>query len=236
MLTEHLATLAGESIRTVRPDDRVGALDHTLRVLEEASNLARGLRRPTGEAAINRPQAPAVAYVPLERLRTHPDNVHRDLGDLRELVESIRQQGVLLPLRVEHRPGSEVLRIRAGHRRAAAAELAGLPKVPCVVVAALSPVSIQSCSPSACSWATASVDWGLTVSATTTSAPAATSTATNIGVRPCRAAALASAAKAATSTAAEVISARLPTSTRRPATRPRCRVRGSRRTPPPAGA
>ncbi len=80
-------------------------------------------------------QVPAVAYVPLERLRAHPDNVRRDLGDLRELTDSIRRQGVLLPLRVEHRPGGQVLRIRAGHRRAAAAELAGLRRVPCVIVA-----------------------------------------------------------------------------------------------------
>lgn len=80
-------------------------------------------------------QAPTVAYVPLQRLRAHPDNVRRDLGDLRELVDSIARQGVLQPLRAERRPGAEVLRIRAGHRRAAAAELAGLRKVPCVIVA-----------------------------------------------------------------------------------------------------
>ena len=49
-------------------------------------------------------QVPAVAYVPLERLRAHPDNVRRDLGDLRELTDSIHRQGVLQPLRVEHRP------------------------------------------------------------------------------------------------------------------------------------
>ena len=85
--------------------------------------------------AVDHPQAPAVAYVPLDRLRAHPDNIRRDLGDLRELVDSIRLQGVLQPLRAEHRPGGEFLRIRAGHRRAAAAELAGLRKVPCVIVA-----------------------------------------------------------------------------------------------------
>lgn len=84
--------------------------------------------------SIARPAAPTVAYVALDRLRAHPDNVRRDLGDLRELVDSIRLQGILQPLRAEHRPGGEFLRIRAGHRRAAAAELAGLRKVPCVVV------------------------------------------------------------------------------------------------------
>jgi len=78
--------------------------------------------------------APAVAYVALARLRTHPDNVRRDLGDLRELVASIRRHGVLQPLRVEHRAGAGFARIRAGHRRAAAAMLAGVSKVPCVIV------------------------------------------------------------------------------------------------------
>lgn len=85
-------------------------------------------------AALPRPPVPAVAYVALERLRAHPDNVRADLGDLRELVASIARHGVLLPLRVERRPGAEFVRIRAGHRRAAAAELAGLRKVPCVIV------------------------------------------------------------------------------------------------------
>ncbi|MPZ64553.1 MAG: ParB/RepB/Spo0J family partition protein [Pseudonocardiaceae bacterium] len=78
---------------------------------------------------------PAVANVPLERLRAHPDNVRRDLGDLRELTDSIRRQGLLQPLRVEQRPCAQFLRIRAGHRRAAAAQLAGLTKVACVIVA-----------------------------------------------------------------------------------------------------
>lgn len=72
--------------------------------------------------------------MPLARLRAHPDNVRRDLGDLRELVASIRLQGVLQPLRVERPEGGEFLRIRAGHRRAAAAQLAGLRTVPAVIV------------------------------------------------------------------------------------------------------
>ncbi|MGH9059500.1 MAG: ParB/RepB/Spo0J family partition protein, partial [Acidimicrobiales bacterium] len=53
---------------------------------------------------------------------------------LRNLVASIRLQGILQPLRVERSSGGSFLRIRAGHRRAAAAGLAGLRKVPCVIV------------------------------------------------------------------------------------------------------
>src|SRR6476661_1393884 len=51
-------------------------------------------------------------------------------------------------------------------------------------VAALSPVSIHTCSPSALSWATASADSALIGSATTSRPAAWPSTAANIGVCP----------------------------------------------------
>lgn len=72
-----------------------------------------------------------VVQMPLARLRAHPRNVRTSLGDLRELAGSIRQLGVLQPLVVERR--GEVYQILAGHRRAAAARLAGLRTVPCVI-------------------------------------------------------------------------------------------------------
>lgn len=73
-----------------------------------------------------------VARVPIDRLRVHPRNVRHDLGDLRELAASIAADGILVPLMAERR--GDVLRILHGHRRAAAAEQAGLRTVPCVVV------------------------------------------------------------------------------------------------------
>lgn len=73
-----------------------------------------------------------VARVPLDRLRAHPRNVRHDLGDLRELAASIAADGVLVPVMAERR--GEVLQLLHGHRRAAAAGLAGLRSVPCVVV------------------------------------------------------------------------------------------------------
>jgi ParB family chromosome partitioning protein len=59
-------------------------------------------------------------------------NPRRDLGDLTELTESIRQHGVLLPLLVErhHRGG---LRLIAGERRYAAAKAAGQQTVPVIL-------------------------------------------------------------------------------------------------------
>lgn len=53
--------------------------------------------------AVRRADAPAVANVVLTRLRAHHRNVRTDLGDLRELTESIRTQGVLVPLMAERR-------------------------------------------------------------------------------------------------------------------------------------
>lgn len=73
-----------------------------------------------------------VAYVPVDRLLFHPRNIRKDLGDLRELADSIATQGVLQPVRAEKR--GDTLRLLAGHRRVAAARLAGLRKVPCVIV------------------------------------------------------------------------------------------------------
>ena len=58
-------------------------------------------------------------------------------------------------------------------------------------VASLSPVSIQTSRPSACSSRTASRDSGLSVSATAMMPAASPSTATNMGVLPCVASAAA---------------------------------------------
>lgn len=72
-----------------------------------------------------------VALVPLDRIQFHDHNVRRDLGDLRTLAGSIARYGVMQPIVVERR--GDMLRIRAGHRRVAAARLAGLTKAPAVV-------------------------------------------------------------------------------------------------------
>lgn len=68
-----------------------------------------------------------VGIVPLSMIRFHPANVGRDLGDVRELVESIKQHGVLVPVILEAYEGG--WRLRDGHRRVAAARMAGVSKV-----------------------------------------------------------------------------------------------------------
>jgi len=88
--------------------------------------------------------APGVTRMPQERraearivgvdqLLFHPRNVRTDLGDLRELADSIAIEGVLVPVMAERR--GQTLRLLHGHRRVAAARLAGLRRVPCIVVA-----------------------------------------------------------------------------------------------------
>ncbi len=68
------------------------------------------------------------------RIEPHPANVRGDLGDLGELADSIRVQGILQPIVVQPKPGtSGRYVILAGHRRYAAARLAGLAEVPVVI-------------------------------------------------------------------------------------------------------
>lgn len=72
--------------------------------------------------------------LPLNRIHDHPDNIRDDLGDVSDLAASIRAQGVLQPVTVRPLPGKTGdYELLAGHRRRAAAVLAGLATVPAVV-------------------------------------------------------------------------------------------------------
>ena len=77
--------------------------------------------RPTVKAALVR----------IDQIRFHPLNIRRDLGDLRDLSSSIVQFGVLQPVVLE--PHGNLFRLRIGHRRVAAAQLAGLRVVPALI-------------------------------------------------------------------------------------------------------
>ena len=65
-------------------------------------------------------------------LHPHPHNPRKDLGDLSELSESIKISGILQNLTVV--PAKEGYTVIIGHRRLAAAKLAGLEEVPCAVI------------------------------------------------------------------------------------------------------
>lgn len=75
--------------------------------------------------------------VGITRIEPHPDNIRRETGDVTELADSIRAQGLLNPLTVcahPWRPGAYLL--LAGHRRLAASKLAGKTYVPVRVIPA----------------------------------------------------------------------------------------------------
>lgn len=72
-----------------------------------------------------------IQNISIERLHSHPDNPRKDIGDLSELVESIKARGVLQNLTVVEHDGD--YRIVIGHRRCEAAKLAGLTELPCVI-------------------------------------------------------------------------------------------------------
>ncbi len=110
----------------------------------------------------------SLVMLPVDKLLPHPDNPRKDLGDLQELADSIKANGVLQNLTVvslgseaaewsalsqqyQEHPTEEVrnlmnritanqpkdseglFRVVIGHRRLAAAKLAGLAEVPCVI-------------------------------------------------------------------------------------------------------
>lgn len=69
--------------------------------------------------------------LPTGFIRTNPNNPRKQLGDLTDLAASITSQGILQPL-VVRRAGRGQYLLLAGHRRLAAAKLAGLRHVPVV--------------------------------------------------------------------------------------------------------
>lgn len=74
-----------------------------------------------------------IEYINVNLLHPHPDNPRKDLGDLTELADSIKAKGVLQNLTVVPDKLDGGYRIIIGHRRHAAAKLAGLNDLPCVV-------------------------------------------------------------------------------------------------------
>lgn len=74
-----------------------------------------------------------ITNIDITKLMEHPNNPRKNLGDLSELAESIKARGILQNLTVVPTE-SENYTVIIGHRRLAAAKLAGLTKVPCAVV------------------------------------------------------------------------------------------------------
>jgi ParB family chromosome partitioning protein len=81
------------------------------------------LGRPSG--------IPVGRLIPVEDIDPNPNQPRQALGDLSELVASIREKGVLEPILV--RPRGSRFQIIAGERRYRAAGELGLAEIPCIV-------------------------------------------------------------------------------------------------------
>lgn len=80
-----------------------------------------------------------IVYLNVENIFPHPKNPRKDLGDLTELADSIKANGIMQNLTVIRQPWSVNdtkpvnYTVIIGHRRLAAAIKAGLLEVPCVI-------------------------------------------------------------------------------------------------------
>ncbi|MEG2503591.1 MAG: ParB/RepB/Spo0J family partition protein [Carnobacterium sp.] len=73
-----------------------------------------------------------IEYLNIEKLKSHPNNPRKDLGDLTELADSIKENGVLQNLTVnDNDDGTYTVVI--GHRRLAALKMLEIETAPCVV-------------------------------------------------------------------------------------------------------
>lgn len=73
--------------------------------------------------------------IQVEKLHPHPDNPRKVIGDVSELAESIKANGILQNLTVvPNNDNWDDFTVIIGHRRLAAAKQAGLTELPCAIV------------------------------------------------------------------------------------------------------
>jgi ParB family transcriptional regulator, chromosome partitioning protein len=77
-----------------------------------------------------RTKTPVIRNIPVEKIIANQMQPRRDMGDLLELTDSIRENGIIEPVIVRPRDGN--FEIIAGERRYRAAKEAGLHEIPCI--------------------------------------------------------------------------------------------------------
>lgn len=82
------------------------------------------------ELIASKTSAPRIRMIPLDRIEPNPRQPRSELGDIQELMDSIRAKGVLEPIIV--RPKGEKFEIIAGERRFVASKNLGLKEIPCI--------------------------------------------------------------------------------------------------------
>lgn len=101
---------------------RRSGLPETLRMRHDTHYVDQ-LTRPSGQ--------PFGQLVPIEDIDPNPNQPRQAMGDLSELVSSLREKGILEPILV--RPVGSRFQIIAGERRFRAAQEVGIAEIPCVV-------------------------------------------------------------------------------------------------------
>jgi ParB family chromosome partitioning protein len=104
------------------PRPRRFGLPETVRMRHDP-HFVDQLGRPSG--------IPVGQLVPIEDITPNPQQPRHVMGDLTELVASVREKGILEPILV--RPVGSRFQIIAGERRYRAAAEAGLVEIPCIV-------------------------------------------------------------------------------------------------------
>lgn len=74
-----------------------------------------------------------IVNIEVSKIIPHPENPRKNLGDLTELAESIKANGIFQNLTVIPADKQDTYTVIIGHRRLAAAKQAGLETVPCAV-------------------------------------------------------------------------------------------------------
>lgn len=85
--------------------------------------------------------SPIGQSIPIEDIDPNPNQPRQNVGDLSELIASIREKGVLEPILVRRRESR--FQIVAGERRYRAAIEAGLPEIPSVVKELTDPEAME---------------------------------------------------------------------------------------------
>ncbi len=76
-------------------------------------------------------KSPIIRNIPMEKILANEFQPRKDMGELNELMDSIKEIGIIEPIIVRPRDGN--FEIIAGERRFRAAKLGGLKEIPCVV-------------------------------------------------------------------------------------------------------
>jgi ParB family chromosome partitioning protein len=77
-----------------------------------------------------RVEGPRIRMIPIEKIDPNPQQARSELGDIKELMSSIQQKGILEPILVRPRHGR--YEIIAGERRYIASKRIGLTEMPCI--------------------------------------------------------------------------------------------------------